>query len=384
MFKLIKSRTANNFHHAHDAYLNVVVGGVLNKYYSSRRFYEFKDIERIKNENESINPERLFQKKVLYANNKVIWNRDENIARIKHDLYKRFDISETNKTYNSNKMYHHVTILPKGNEGSVPFQTTTPRSNVKDYGGIISNKFSRYVIVEALNKKGKLTILEAIPKTACSNEHTLEKDITNYLSSLDEYKKYISFKVVNFNIKSNVIVENGNLKYIVSSKTKDEYNIINAQDRFFSYNAMTTIKKIDKYLENEKMKCLMDKNEDSIIVSPKRKKYQEIILTKNELNELLKEIKTIYSKNIYSFSVIISIVNCIDISKKFKIEELITLCNNLLQLLKTNVGNSVDLSLIGKPKNTGSLKINKKLKPGMKFVWESITGYYKKVIYEVK
>lgn len=384
LFKLIKSRTANNFHHAHDAYLNVVVGGILNKYYSSRRFYEFKDLERIKNENESINPERLFQKKVLYANNKVIWNRDENIARIKHDLYKRFDINETYKTYNPNEMYSKVTILPKGNEGSVPFQTTTPRSDVIKYGGITSNKFSRYVIVEALDKKGKLTILEAIPKTACSNEHTLEKDITNYLSSLDEYKKYISFKVVNFNIKANVVIEDGNLKYIITGKTGNQYVLQNVLDRFFSYNAMTTIKKIDKYLENEKMKCLMDKNEDSIIVSPKRKKYQEIILTKNELNELLKEIKTIYSKNIYSFSAMLSIVDNIDISKVFKIEELITLCNNLLQLLKTNERKSSDLSLIGMSKNSGTFYLGKKLKPGMKFVWESITCYYKKVIYEVK
>lgn len=58
-FDLVKSRTANNFHHAHDAYLNVVVGGVLNQYYSSRRFSTFKDIARIENEGDSLNPSNI-------------------------------------------------------------------------------------------------------------------------------------------------------------------------------------------------------------------------------------------------------------------------------------------------------------------------------------
>ena len=62
-FDLVKSRTANNFHHAHDAYLNVVVGGILNKYYTSRRFYQFSDIARIENEGESLNPSRIFTKR---------------------------------------------------------------------------------------------------------------------------------------------------------------------------------------------------------------------------------------------------------------------------------------------------------------------------------
>lgn len=59
----------------------------------------------------------------------------------------------------------------------------------------------------------------------------------------------------------------------------------------------------------------MAKDNEKIIVSPARgKNNEEIFLEKTELVNLLKEIKTMYSKNIYSFSAIQNIVNNIDCS----------------------------------------------------------------------
>ena len=384
-FNLVKSRTANNFHHAHDAYLNVVVGGVLNQYYQSRRFIKFTDIHRIENEGETLNPLKILTHNKVYAYNRVIWDKCKDIERIKRDLYKRFDISETFRTTNSNEMFSKVTILPKGNPNSIPFQTTTPRKDVMKYGGITSNKFSRYVIIEAYNKKGRQTILEAIPKTSCGNEKTIKEDIYNYISTLDEYKKYTSFEIVNYNIKTNVIIEEGNLSYIITGKSSDSYLLQNAQDRYFSYKAMCIIKKIDNYYKNKNFDNLMVINDTKVIISPARdNKNKEVSLDIIELYDLLKEIKEVYSKNIYSFSIIKTIINNIDLNEEYQIIDLITICHNLLDLLKTNERKLADLSLIKMSKNSGQLALSKKMKPGMKFVWKSITGYYKKVIYEVK
>lgn len=386
-FGLVKSRTANNFHHAHDAYLNVVVGGILNKYYTSRRFYQFSDIARIENEGESLNPSKIFTKRdILKANGKIIWDKKEDIRRIEKDLYHRFDITETIRTYNPNEMYSKVTILPKEKgENAVPFQITTPRVDVKKYGGIISNKFSRYVIIEAQSKKGIDTILEAIPKTACGDNNKIEKDIDKYIASLDEYQKYTSYKVANYNIKANVVIQDGSLKYIITGKSGNQYLLQNVQDRFFNKKAMITIKNIDKYLNNKKLGILMAKDNEKIIVSPARgKNNEEIFLEKTELVNLLKEIKTMYSKDIYSFSAIQNIVNNIDCSIEYSIEDFITICNNLLQILKTNERKNADLRLIHLSGNSGTILISKKLKSGMKFIWQSITGYYEEILYEVK
>lgn len=105
---------------------------------------------------------------------------------------------------------------------------------------------------------------------------------------------------------------------------------------------------------------------------------------KTELVNLLKEIKTMYSKDIYSFSAIQNIVNNIDCSIDYSIDDFIIICNNLLQILKTNERKNADLRLIHLSGNSGTLYLGKKLKSGMKFIWQSITGYYEEILYEVK
>ena len=55
----------------------------------------------------------------------------------------------------------------------------------------------------------------------------------------------------------------------------------------------------------------------------------------------------------------------------------------ILKILKTNERSTSDLRMINLPKSTGTLTINKVLKPNMILFEESVTGYYKNVIFEV-
>lgn len=389
-FDLVKSRTANNYHHAHDAYLNVVVGGILDKYYKSKGFMFFKDYDRLKNEGYSINPIRIFKgkpgtNKIIEINGKVIWDRDRDVEKINHTLYERFDITETHRTYNSNELYKKVTILPKG-QGTVPIQSSTLRADMSKYGAIDSSSYSRYVIVECKGIKGKKeikdVILEAIPKSAIPNENTVNEDINKYLKSIYE-DKYIDFNIVNYNIKTNCIVEFENKKFVISSKTGDSYNVKNIIDRNFSKESMKIIKKIDKYI-NLKSENKLDEVDKKLIISPARNnETEEVSLTKEELKSLLAEIKCLYSKDIYSYSSLSNMFESFELDT-YSFEELFKLCSELLKLLKTNERKLCDLTILNHSKNYGTLTIGKKLKPGMKFLSESVTGYYKKVIYEVK
>lgn len=395
-FDLVKSRTANNYHHAHDAYLNVIVGGVLDKYYKSKGLRFFKDYDRLKSEGYSINPIRIFagsskhpenNKIVKDASENVIWDRDRDVARINHDLYERFDITETHRTYNSSELYKKTKILPKG-QGTVSMQTTTPRKDIDKYGGINSASYNRYVIVECKNKKGTEVILEAIPKLVCGNPKTLENDIKLYLNCLYIDKKgkplYNEIEIKNYNVKSNSIVEYENKKFVIASKTNDAYNLKNIIDRNFSKYSLKVIKKIDKFINLKTDKDLSDV-ENKLVISPARNnETKEISITNEELRNLLAEIMNIYSKNIYSYSPITKLLDIIDLDKKYDFKTLFTLCNELLKILKTNERKLCDLKIINQSPNYGTLLISKKLKPGMKFIAESVTGYYKKVLYEVK
>lgn len=386
IFDLVKSRTANNFHHAHDAYLNVVVGSILNKYYNSFNFYKFSDVQRLKSLGKSVNPDRLFKKDQIISNNgEVLWDKDKQISKIKHDLYERFDIHETLRTYNSNEMIHQVTIMPAG-QGTVPIQTTTPRSQIKKYGGIKQPKYCKFVIIKKVGKKDKVSyILEAVPRTAINDmKKTNIDEIKKYLESIG----YISdqYEIIHDNIKFNVVVEYGKLSFVITGATGNQFTLGNKKERYFSYNDMKIIKKIDKYFDNKKNSITMVENEDSIIISPaKNDKCDEIVLTNAEVSELLENIKKLYSKDIFAFSATTNILNTISSYEcELNIYNKIILVNQLLQFLKTNERKTIDLTIINGPKKTGTILIQNSLKPGMKFISESITGYYKKVLFEVK
>ena len=373
-FDLVKSRTANNFHHAHDAYLNVIVGGVLNKYFSYRHFNEYKDVARIKNNGDTLNVDKIFEKEVVINGNVVIWNKNELIKRIKHDMYERFDISETIRTYNSNIMIPKVTILPASNDQLIGVKSTTKVADTTKYGGLKSNSFSKYVLLETLNKGKVTSILEAIPKMN-------ENNIDEYLQAIG----YSDYRVMCNNVKINATLIQEKKKFVITGKSSDAYLIKNLNDRFFSYSDMLTIKKIDKYLDFISKNEHVVENENMIVISKAKEGNNDVILTEKEIDNLINRILQMYATATYNYGNIVSISDNIRNNfQSLKLSSKIEVINELLKLLKTNERKLADLTKIGLSKNSGVLKINKKLSKGTKIILESYTGYYKKVLYEVK
>lgn len=376
-FDLVKSRLANNFHHAHDAYLNVIVGGTLDSYFKSKKYYYFKDYERIKNDGYSLNPEIILNKESIVIDDKEIWNKDQILSQIKYDLYSRYDVHETTRTYCKNDMLSKVTIVPaKEVKNNVPMKTNSPRANMEKYGGVTSYSYSKYIIIKNLDKKGiEKTMLIPIPRP--------------YVGLEREYLKnngFLSCEILVNEIKVNTVVEYGNLRYMISGVTGSRFILKNARDRYFDYNSISTIKKIEKYFDNKKKQRLMEVKDDYIIVAfAKDKKCKEIRLVKDEVINLLYNIKKIYSRDIYDFSIIHSAVEKLDDRiNDFVILDLVTLSFELLRLLKTNAREEANLSLIGEKSNCGSISMSSSLSKGMRFIIESPTGYYKKVLFEVK
>lgn len=371
-FNVLKSRTANNFHHAHDAYLNAVVGRALNNYFIAENFTNHQDYLRLRSEDKSINP-MVILKKNRYFNGKCIWNKDYEIALINKNVKTRFDIMETLRTYNPNEMFKKVSILPAGNENAVPVKVTTPAIDIMKYGGINSNSYCKYVILKQDEKGVMQYYLEAIPKI-------YEKREFEYLQK----KGFNNFEIVHHNIKSNVAVIQDKKKYYITGVSSEQFLIKNAIDRIFSYDSILTIKKIDKYMDNKKNNIFMSEDKDKIIISKaKNQNNKEIVLFKNDMVFLLQEIKAMLSKEIYDFSISRAILGNYDLLYSLSLEDLVYTTFQLLSLLKTNERATADLLNIGLSKKTGVLRISHKLLPGMKFVSESVTGYYSKIIFEV-
>ena len=106
----------------------------------------------------------------------------------------------------------------------------------------------------------------------------------------------------------------------------------------------------------------------------------------NEINELYEEIIRKFNSKTYCYSNILNIGNLlIENNSKFldlNIGEKLLLINELLGLLKVNERKTADLTIIGGKKTAGVIKISEKLHKGQKIIYESVTGFYNKVVWD--
>lgn len=388
VFELVKSRTANNFHHAHDAYLNIIVGRTLDSYFSP--FKQNKDtIHQMHLEKKTTNPLKVFTSnyKVFDLSGNLVWDKENSLKEIRHQLYERYDILTTTRTYQGTTLFEKVTIYKKG-EGNIGVKASGPLANASEYGGLEGFAFGFYTLI----KTNKNYILEAIPTL-------FKNDIKEYLSTL--YKEDYEIIVPILNINS-VIME-GKKKYCITGKTGNQYVIKNLLERRFTYRELTIIHKLDKIQERlTKNKISLKGNETKedlkkiglylkdnyLIVSiAKNKDVKQIELSNDECTELYDSLNNILNKEIYAYSASSTISTLLneqrDYFEKSSIALKIKVLLNLLAYLKCNERKSVDLTLIYGKSKMGTLYLGKKIKP-CKIIAESITGFYTKVIWEIK
>ena len=380
-YDIEKARDANNFHHAHDAYLNVVIGRTIDRYYKFHHLYYFDNYQEMKNDKKTINPQTILKNDRVYNTKNglvTIWEKDKILKLLNQYIKKTYNISETWRTSRGTEMYEKMEIKPASST-KVPVSLTDPRINVQKYGGINSNAYSHFCIVRTVNKKNKVDYyLEAIPYRSRNNQN-------EYINNLYNSKKLVNeYKIVCEEIKTKVLVRYNKLAYYINGKSDDAYLIMNAIDRFMTYDAIKTLKSISKYKENLKYSNPMVIENNRIIIAKNKDNEITRQVTVEECDGLLKEIVEIYSKEMYGYSNVSSIVERYEKNtKKLSLIDKIELACQLIQLLKTNARCIIDLSIINGSKNSGKLTISYHLKPGMKFISTSITGYYEKLLFEV-
>lgn len=274
-------------------------------------------------------------------------------------------------------MYSKVTIQPAG-KGSYPVKVkeNDPRKDTEKYGGFSDPSYTFYCVIKCKKKKNQIEYhYVSIPALYKNN-------IDAYLES----KNYKDYEIVLNNLKINTVFKVGKLKFCVTGNTKGSYYIKNLLDRRFDYHSIVTIKKIEKYFDMVKRGNYLKREEDKIILSPARnEKCKEIALENQELEKLYQTIKTMFSKEIYSFSNIVNICGELpECLNHLNIDDKVYTLNELLRLLKTNERGTADLTTINMSSTCGTLLFNGTIQPGTQIIAESVTGYYTKVLFEVK
>lgn len=391
-FDLPKSRLANNFHHAHDAYLNIIIGRTIDTYFSSyKNRYAIEYLKTMHDNGYTTNVDRIFfqnknkSKTPIVKNNHIVWDYDKSLKEVEKNLFTNFNILTSERVINENKLFDKIQILPIGG-GNVPVKETGPLSDVKKYGGFIQYSFGSY----ALLKVNGDYILEGIP--------TLYRNRINHY--LTYHLNYSNYEILIENIKKNTLCLSGKKRFAITGKSGNNFLLKNKSERIFSKNEISVIKRIDKL--NGRLSRLVTGKETleeinnlgfaydgkTLVISPaSNKNNKEITISENELTKFYNNFIQLLNKELFSYSVSKKISSKLvekkDVFAKLSILGKNRVVYNLLGFLSCNERNTIDLSLLNLGKNVGTLVLSKKLS-NIKIIHQSITGYYEKVVIEIK
>ena len=103
--------------------------------------------------NLTTNPINIFKNKNNIKNNiydkkgNLVWDYNNSLAQINKNIFNRFDILTTTRTYYGTKLLNKVTIYKKG-EGNIPVKTTNCLNDVSKYGGFTGYAFGSYCLIK--------------------------------------------------------------------------------------------------------------------------------------------------------------------------------------------------------------------------------------------
>lgn len=399
-FDLVKCRDANDYHHAHDAYLNIIIGRTIYEWFNKGHIIGW--IERLKQQKKTTNPEKIFEdennnKKPFYSlNGKLIYGYSKTVEQIKKNLYTRFDIMVTTRTYINNTIFSKDSITPKSEikEGALPLKKGL---DIKKYGGYSSLQYGFYSLISGLDKKGNKKIM-IIPVPTMYGQLPDE----NYKEYLAENSKLSDINVLIKNLKVNTVITINNSKFCITGVTNASYVIKNLIQHNYSYDELKLIKLnekaysqlIDKKIITKDYKFKaedIEKYENNYIVSKARgDKNKEESLDKNKEKQLFDIYKKAISSKIYfdfsnlqNIRIFLESEEINNILNKLSVLELICL-NHEVNHLFTCDRLSSNLKLINGKEKSGVLTISSSYPNDNKcqIIAESVTGFYKKVLWK--
>ncbi len=386
-----KSRLINDYHHAKDAYLNIVVGNILHNRFTNNPRYYYKDNDKNNTETKTINIKKLFNHTIYsFATNDVVWNGEIDKQKVR-EICKKNDCIVSKISYQkTNGAFYDETLYKKSNESLIQRKgdKNNPLNDVTKYGGFSSLKNGYFVVVESEKKGKKIRTIEAVPILVIRKyrlDDNREQKITDYIAKENNLTNARIIKKINFASTFKI----GSGLYWLGGKTGNNYSLSNANEWNANFELIKYIKALEKYDEIKKNnknnldRVLPEKN-NKLIVSPKTKERNiEITLAKECNISLYNLIISQLSKKIYDD--VSSFANLkdslLELKDKFDNLSIKEQADALLDVLNglTTGASCADLTKIG-GKSVGRLRINKNITDkDISLVENSITGLYTKV-----
>ena len=359
-----KSRVVNEFHHAHDAYLNIVVGNI---YYVKFTQNPLNFISKEYNQNKEknrYNLSKMFDWDIVRGD-EVAWKaQQENgdagtIVTVKKMLSKNTPLM-TRYNFEQHGGLANETLYSarkaKG-KGYIPLKSNNKKlQDVTKYGGFTSVSTAYFFLVEHEVKGKRVRTLETVPIYIKDRVEKCPEELTKYCEEQLGLNKP-SVRMSKIKMQS-LIRRNGYYAYI-TGRTGNQIILRNAVNMCLKVDWLKYAKKIEKYMENNQL--------------------DELISVENNIR-LYEELRNKHANGIFSYRpnpIGEKMDQGYDKFCELQISEQCRVLYNLLCLSSIG-GSDADLTLIGLSSATGITLVNKNIMESKEIclINQSVTGIY--------
>lgn len=347
----IKLRGINDFHHAKDAYLNIVVGNVYHTQFTSNPLNYIKQKDR-----QSYNLAKVFDRKVK-RNGELAWmpGTDGSIKMVNR-MMKRHDILTTYMVMNGKGGLFDQQIMPKS-KGQVPIKKGR---DIAKYGGYNKASISHYTVVEHDRGKRRIRTLESIPLYIAEQVKDSDK-LKEYLTKEHKLK---NIQIIYQHIPArNALIETSGIKARITGKTGNAFVLRNEHQLILNENMNRTLKEIEKY---KRPTNTLELNRFQTDRESLESIYRELVEKANH---------HLYKEKLNNF--ISLLTKGKETIAELDNEELVDLILEVMKLYRSTRENS-NLTSIGGARTAGVFKIGKNLsnQKELFLVNQSITGLF--------
>ena len=359
---LVKVRDVNDYHHAKDAFINIVVGNVHDEKFTKNPLNFLRN-----NQHEKYSMRRMFDFDII-RNEQPVWIAGENgtIADISKAYYKN-DVLATRYTYEETGAFFDLKPVKKG-KGQYPLKTSDSRfADIEKYGGYNKISGAYFTLVQHEKKGKKITTLENIPVYLTEK---IKQDNSVFEQYVKETLKLENAKILIPKIKLHTLFCIEGIYMTIAGRTGDQIAFRNAMQLVLSKENYIYAKQISKYSEYLKINTTDNDPElysDGEITAEKNKRF---------FDELKEKTVTVYSNIFGSFG---SKLN----TEKFKnlsLKEQCDILSKMLDMFKHSTRGS-DLSAVDGAKVAGLIRFNKDISriENISIINQSQTGMFKTI-----
>lgn len=355
----VKCREVNDFHHAKDAYLNIVVGNV----YHVKFTRSPANFLREKDNRYSLN--RMFDFDVQRGN-EVAWKAGESIQMVRRMMAKNNILFTRLAATVGGGLFDQMIV--KQGKGQTSIKSSDPRLTVERYGGYNKLTGAYFCLVEHTDKKKRVRSLETV---LLMYQKQYEQDPVGYCTDI---LKLHEPRILVPCIKINALVSFDGFRMHISGRTGSQIIYKNANQLVIEPIWQQYIKGIAKYLE----RCKVAGRELELTrfdgITPQQSvQLYELLLSKLENPRYVVKYET--AANTFQ-----------EQREKFSTLTEANQCRILMQMLNLFANNaaSADLKLLNGKAGIGIVLTSKNLRnyEGHRFLLhhQSATGFYEQTV----